>query len=359
MARNHRASRRPFSSLPVMMEAVEARQFLSAAPHVTAVFADNRGQVSITVDANLKATTVNTSTVRLSTAGKDGVFATADDKKLTETVTLSGRRIVVTSKLTANTRYRILLVGAQIKSALGVTLDGEFISSTTPSGNGTAGGNYDVVTSVHAGDPIARFTTSGGAFDVRLFKSQVATTVNNFLHYANAGIWDTAFFSRLATVANTGIGVLQGGGYRTAPGNPKILATPLFPAIPLQTLLSNLRGTLAMARKSTANSAQAQWFFNTTNNPLLDAGGQVGNPGYAVFGQITNAAGLAVLSKLAGHKTVDVYNDTTQSTNIRLALDRLPVNSVANVNARGGRIDVNADLLKITRIAVQMDVVKR
>jgi peptidyl-prolyl cis-trans isomerase A (cyclophilin A) len=56
------------------------------------------------------------------------------------------------------------------------------------------------------------------------------------------------------------------------------------PAIPLEARngLSNLRGSIAMARTSDPNSATAQFFINVVDNPRLDDMGG----GYAVFGKV-------------------------------------------------------------------------
>ena len=52
---------------------------------------------------------------------------------------------------------------------------------------------------------------------------------------------------------------------------------------------------LAMARTMDPNSATAQFFINTVDNPRLDYAGD-GNPGYAVFGKVI--AGMDVVDKI-------------------------------------------------------------
>ena len=62
----------------------------------------------------------------------------------------------------------------------------------------------------------------------------------------------------------------------------------------------NLRGTIAMARTSSPDSATSQFFINLTDNDFLNAG--VRGPGYAVFGKVTG--GMGVVDAIAGKKTV-------------------------------------------------------
>jgi cyclophilin family peptidyl-prolyl cis-trans isomerase len=68
--------------------------------------------------------------------------------------------------------------------------------------------------------------------------------------------------------------------------------------------LSNIRGTVAMARTNDPNSANSQFFINQRNNTFLDHGSS-GNPdGYAVFARVVS--GMAVVDDIAGEATVSV-----------------------------------------------------
>ena len=58
--------------------------------------------------------------------------------------------------------------------------------------------------------------------------------------------------------------------------------------------LSNTRGTLAMARTSDPDSADAQFFINVKDNSYLDATG--GQPGYTVFGKVI--AGMEAVTEV-------------------------------------------------------------
>jgi len=351
-------------------ERLEDRQLLSAA--ISNISADNRGMVMLHVTQDLNATTVNTKTVQVLVGGQDGQLGTRDDlrKKATVRYSAATDTITISSKLPVNTRYRVLLVGSKIKGTDGKALDGEFKGANRRSGNGTPGGNYDISTKT-AKTPVARFVTSDGIMDVTLFKSQVGLTVDNFIHYANQGVWDKTFFHRKTTMLGDGLAVIQGGGYFIT-GSNTIDRVPQDQAgVLLQDSLSNVRGTISMARTSDPNSGSVEWFFNTENNSdVLDHGKQGGpdSPGYAVFGR-TNAAGLVTMDKIAAHDKVSASGDThidpvVNGTAIRYdtALTDLPVKNAALFNARNTtgtpRFEPNTDAIKITRVAIKMSVIK-
>ena len=75
--------------------------------------------------------------------------------------------------------------------------------------------------------------------------------------------------------------VVQGGGYDANMVGPNTLAP-----IKLESGngLSNLRGTLAMARLDAADSATSQFYVNVVDNLSLDKSDT--NSGYAVFGKV-------------------------------------------------------------------------
>ena len=153
-------------------------------------------------------------------------------------------------------------------------------------------------------DTIVTFTTNLGTFDVQLYDTQVPTTVANFLSYVNAGSYTNSIFHRSTTNNPAGIQIVQGGGFKlvttatTASIDPIATAAP----IPLQAGLSNLKGTIAMARTAAPDSATSQWFFNVTDN--LDLDPSPGNDGYAVFGAVIGG-GISVIEAIGA---VPAYN---------------------------------------------------
>jgi cyclophilin family peptidyl-prolyl cis-trans isomerase len=121
-----------------------------------------------------------------------------------------------------------------------------------------------------------------GQIVVTLRPDKTPITVNNFLAYVNSGFYGGTIFHRVVKDF-----VVQGGGFTGVAGSTLTAQTGLRAPIVLESNrgLSNLRGTIAMARTSTADSATSQFFFNTVNNTVLDYS-SVSSPGYAVFGSI-------------------------------------------------------------------------
>jgi peptidyl-prolyl cis-trans isomerase A (cyclophilin A) len=135
-----------------------------------------------------------------------------------------------------------------------------------------------------------RFTTELGNVALELFDQEKPLSVANFLNYVRQGRYDTTIIHRKTDVISAGIAVVQGGGY--APPTFAHIPTDLTPGqgitneAPLDPILSNTRGTIAMARTMEANSATSEWFINSVDNTSLDPASQP--PGYAVFGQVVN-----------------------------------------------------------------------
>lgn len=145
--------------------------------------------------------------------------------------------------------------------------------------------------------PRVTLTTTLGAIVVELDPAKVAATVDNFLAYVNSGFYNGTLFHRV--MPNF---VSQGGGYTAVAGGTLTEQTGLRAAIALETDkgLSNLRGTIAMARTAQPDTATSQFYFNQANNPALDYAPAVGStpasPGFAVFGNIVT--GLSVIDAM-------------------------------------------------------------
>ncbi|MEO7098201.1 MAG: peptidylprolyl isomerase [Luteolibacter sp.] len=151
----------------------------------------------------------------------------------------------------------------------------------------------------------ARVTTTAGTFDIILFPEATPNTLNNFLDYVDANAFDNSFFHR--TFNNS---IVQGGCYKhtTADGFSRI---GTFAPVVNEPGLSNVRGTIAMAKQSgNPNSATSQWFVNVMDNsdtsPLfLDSQ----NGGFTVFGRVP-ASGMQVLDAINTLPKGN-YNDPT------------------------------------------------
>jgi cyclophilin family peptidyl-prolyl cis-trans isomerase len=119
-----------------------------------------------------------------------------------------------------------------------------------------------------------------GTVVITLVPEHAPQTVANFLNYVNSGFYAGTIIHR-----NQAGFVLQGGGYNApvAATDQPVHKTTNAP-IPLELKVSNVQGTVAMARTSALNSATSEFFINLANNVSLD----LTNGGYAGFGYITD-----------------------------------------------------------------------
>jgi len=124
--------------------------------------------------------------------------------------------------------------------------------------------------------PTVTIETSKGRIVLELFPKQAPATVANFLRHVEAGFYDGLIFHRV--VAGF---VIQAGGYDSAMHYREPLGTVVNESA---NGLGNDYGTVAMARLSDPDSADAQFFINVRRNPSLDA--TPGRPGYTVFGRV-------------------------------------------------------------------------
>lgn len=142
-------------------------------------------------------------------------------------------------------------------------------------------------TSVHVQAQSAqkvRLLTSMGEIVLELDKDKAPKTVDNFVQYVKAGHYDGTVFHRVIDGF-----MVQGGGMKA-----DMSEKPTRAPIPLEAGngLSNVRGSVAMARTGNPNSATAQFFINVVDNPRLDSYGG----GYAVFGKVVQ--GMDVVDKI-------------------------------------------------------------
>jgi cyclophilin family peptidyl-prolyl cis-trans isomerase len=137
--------------------------------------------------------------------------------------------------------------------------------------------------------PKVTMTTSMGPIAIELNPAKAPVTVDNFLQYVENGFYVNKIFHRV--IAGF---MIQGGGFTTSLEQAKTLDPIKLEA---GNGLSNIRGSIAMARTSVSDSATAQFFINTVNNSsTLDANSSTGNAGYAVFGTVTT--GMTVVDNI-------------------------------------------------------------
>ncbi|WP_395407363.1 peptidylprolyl isomerase [Pseudoduganella sp. UC29_106] len=135
-------------------------------------------------------------------------------------------------------------------------------------------------------------TTNKGKIVAELDAEKAPKTVENFLHYVNAGHYNNTIFHRVIDGF-----MIQGGGFE-----PGMKQKPTDQTVENEAKngLKNEPYTLAMARTSAPHSASAQFFINVKNNSFLDYPGQDGW-GYAVFGKVTE--GTEVVDEIRKAKT--------------------------------------------------------
>jgi cyclophilin family peptidyl-prolyl cis-trans isomerase len=125
--------------------------------------------------------------------------------------------------------------------------------------------------------------------DLALFAEQKPVTVTNFLRYVNDGL-------AVANIIHRSVPgfIIQGGGFGWASNG--LIEIPTYEQIANEPGISNLRGTIAMAKlPDNPNSATSQWFINLADNSAnLD--GQ--NGGFTVFGRVLRD-GMLVADEIA------------------------------------------------------------
>jgi cyclophilin family peptidyl-prolyl cis-trans isomerase len=119
-----------------------------------------------------------------------------------------------------------------------------------------------------------------GTLVITLLPEYAPQTVANFLAYVNSGFYAGTIIHR-----HEADFVMQGGGF-VAPvaAVDQPVPKPTNAPVELEIKVSNVLGTVAMARTSALNSATSQFFINLVNNDFLD----VSAGGYAAFGYITD-----------------------------------------------------------------------
>ena len=165
-----------------------------------------------------------------------------------------------------------------------------------------------------------QFRTVFGDLEVELFDQQKPTTVSNFLNYVYSGRYTNTFFHRLVPGF-----VAQGGGFIVVdPGTPQatIYDVDTNPSITNEfhvgPMISNLAGTVAMAKTSDPNSANSQFFINLADNSAsLDNTNNSG--GFTVFGRVIS--GTNFLSAFGGFTSLGSLPKGRPATNIIVDLN--------------------------------------
>jgi cyclophilin family peptidyl-prolyl cis-trans isomerase len=140
--------------------------------------------------------------------------------------------------------------------------------------------------------PVVILDTSYGPITIELDREKAPITVENFMKYVDDGFYDGLIFHRVIPRF-----MIQGGGFDTQMME-KVQGQKGKIKNESSNGLSNVRGTIAMARTNDVNSAQNQFFINHADNLGLD---YPQRGGYAVFGKVVD--GMDVVDKIAKVKT--------------------------------------------------------
>lgn len=164
---------------------------------------------------------------------------------------------------------------------------------------------------------------------VELDSYQAPGTVYNFLRYANYQLstnqffYDGTIFHRvIGSAANQTFQVIQGGLFVGKSANAlttederlAFLGSGIRLESTAETGLSNIAGTIAMARTDDADSAQSQFYFNTVDNSAVFDYASENAPGYAVFGRVIGTNDLNTLTTLSSVATETITQTNADGT---------------------------------------------
>jgi len=180
--------------------------------------------------------------------------------------------------------------------------------------------------------------TSLGDITVALDEEKAPITVANFLQYVDDDSYNNTIFHRV--IANF---MIQGGGHYSdmseAPEKGLIRNEA-------DNGLKNKKGTIAMARMNSIDSAGRQFFINTKNNRFLDHSRQsctreeeaknaelrakgrykpqtCGSFGYTVFGEVTEGMDVVDLIELTDTHSIGPYSDVPKTPVVIVSVERV------------------------------------
>jgi cyclophilin family peptidyl-prolyl cis-trans isomerase len=151
-------------------------------------------------------------------------------------------------------------------------------------------GTTAVTASFSVPAPQVTMTTSMGTIVLELDPVKAPISVDNFLRYTNDGFYANLLFHRV--ISNF---VIQGGGVTPKPEKKPATYAPI--KLESNNGLSNLRGSLAMARTNVPDSATSEFYINVVDNLGLNFV-SAANPGYAVFGKVVQGLDVVDLIRV-------------------------------------------------------------
>ena len=143
----------------------------------------------------------------------------------------------------------------------------------------------------HPGQPYVQVVTSAGSFIIQLNEERAPLTVASFLQYVDEGQYTGTIFHRVIQSF-----VIQGGGFDV---NYKEKPAPRKTPNESGNGLTNVRGTVGLARTSAPHDGDCQFYVNLADNNALDPNSA--RWGYAVFGKVIG--GMDVVDRIGGQAT--------------------------------------------------------
>jgi cyclophilin family peptidyl-prolyl cis-trans isomerase len=163
--------------------------------------------------------------------------------------------------------------------------------------------------------PRVQVVTSLGNFTIELNTERAPLTVANFLSYVDQGNYTNTLFHRVVSGF-----VIQGGGFDV---DYNLKPAPIKVPNESGNGLSNVRGTVGMARTENPHGANNQFYVNLADNAALDPNQT--RWGYAVFGHVTS--GMEVVDKIGNVATSAhgiLKDDVPVKPVIILRIERMP-----------------------------------
>ncbi|OUU79886.1 MAG: hypothetical protein CBC38_03360 [Gammaproteobacteria bacterium TMED78] len=136
--------------------------------------------------------------------------------------------------------------------------------------------------------PRVEVSTNVGSFILELDKGRAPLTVENFLKYVNEDFYSGTIFHRVVQGF-----IAQAGGYDENLDAKEVEVNIINES---GNGLSNLRGTVGLARLNSPHSGNTQFYINLSDN--LDLNPRPTRWGYTVFGNVVN--GMEIIDEI-GH----------------------------------------------------------
>ena len=167
-------------------------------------------------------------------------------------------------------------------------------------------------------NPIVILDTSVGTIEITVLTDRAPVSSADFLRYVDNQLYDDQGFYRVVHTDNDplkmGMSLIQGGRL-----DKNIIGDPIAHELTTQTGISNIEGTVAIARLEPGTGSAAYFFINIGNNDFLDTGG-LRNPdgqGYATFARVTH--GMDIVRKIQSMDTSASSDDAVTQGQILTA----------------------------------------